>query len=112
MHADQEVNNRDLPAAAGPVEIQSFTDPLCCWSWALEPQWRRLRYEYRDQVRWRYRMGGLIPNWNSYTDPMNIVSKPIQMGPVWLEAKYKSGMPLQDKIWFQDPPASSFPACI
>ncbi|MCC9169078.1 DsbA family protein, partial [Pontibacter harenae] len=94
------------------VEIQFFTDPLCCWSWAFEPQWRRLRYEYSGKIRWRYRMAGLIPNWNSYSDPMNNVSKPLQMGPVWLEAKYKSGMPMDDRVWFNDPPASSFPACL
>ena len=57
-------------------------------------------------------MGGLIPNWDKYSDPMNIVNKPLQMGPLWMEAKYTSGMPMQDKIWFTDPPASSFPACI
>ncbi len=57
-------------------------------------------------------MGGLIPNWDKYSDPMNTVSKPLQMGPLWMEAKYTSGMPIEDKIWFSDPPASSFPACI
>jgi len=57
-------------------------------------------------------MSGLIPSWDKYSDPMNIVSKPLQMGPVWMEAKYTSGMPIQDTIWFTDPPASSFPASI
>ncbi|PRY04265.1 putative DsbA family dithiol-disulfide isomerase [Pontibacter ummariensis] len=97
---------------AGSVEIEVFTDPLCCWSWAFEPQWRRLRYEYSGKIRWRYRMGGLIPNWDTYNDPMNSISKPLQMGPLWMEVKHKSGMPLNDRIWVENPPKSSYPSCI
>lgn len=96
----------------GSVEIQFYTDPLCCWSWAFEPQWRRLRYEYSGKIKWRYRMAGLLPNWQTYQDPLNSVAKPIQMGPVWMEAKHLSGMPMEDKVWYNDPPASSYPACI
>ncbi|MBF9254582.1 DsbA family protein [Pontibacter sp. 172403-2] len=107
---ENEVNNTSKHN--GSVEIQVYTDPLCCWSWGFEPQWRRLRYEYGSQVKWRYRMAGLIPDWSSYTDPMNSVSRPVQMGPMWLEVHHLSGMPLQDKIWFTDPPASSYPACM
>ncbi len=94
------------------MEITYYTDPLCCWSWALEPQWRKLRYLYQGHVKWRYRMGGLIPNWDNYNDPMNAITRPLQMGPLWMEAKYSSGMPIQDKVWFQQPPKSSYPACI
>jgi predicted DsbA family dithiol-disulfide isomerase len=36
----------------------------------------------------------------------------MQMGPVWLEASQASGMPIHDKLWVEDAPASSFPACI
>lgn len=104
--------NNQIENEAGSVEIQFYTDPLCCWSWAFEPQWRRLRYEFSGKIRWRYRMAGLIPNWNTYNDPMNNVIKPLQMGPVWLEAKHLSGMPIDDKVWYNDPPSSSYPACI
>lgn len=94
------------------VEIEYYTDPLCCWSWAFEPQWRRLRFEYSGIIAWRYRMGGLLPNWKSFNDPMNTVEKPIQMGPVWMEAQHISGMPINNRIWFESPPESSYPACI
>ncbi|OKL40491.1 DsbA family oxidoreductase [Pontibacter flavimaris] len=97
---------------AGSVEIEVYTDPLCCWSWALEPQWRRLRYAYQGRLKWRYRMGGLIPNWDSFNDPMHAISRPLQMGPLWMEARHTSGMPIKDKVWFDNPPASSYPACI
>ncbi|MER2999205.1 DsbA family protein [Pontibacter populi] len=102
----------NLKTEAGSVEIVYYTDPLCCWSWAMEPQWRRLRFEYRGKIKWRYCMGGLIANWNSFNDPMNSISRPLQMGPLWMEAKYISGMPIQDRVWYDNPPASSYPACI
>lgn len=112
MLKEKQTENNLREKEAGSVEIEFYTDPLCCWSWGFEPQWRRLRYEYSGKIKWRYRMSGLLPNWQSYNDPVNNVSKPIQMGPVWLEAKYASGMPIDDKVWFHDPPASSYPACM
>lgn len=94
------------------IEITYYTDPLCCWSWVFEPQWRRLRYDFSGKIKWRYRMAGMLPSWDSYDDPINSVNRPLQMGPVWLEAKHISGMPINDKVWFHNPPASSFPACV
>src|SRR3546814_17149873 len=52
----------DCTAVPG-AEIVYFTDPLCSWSWALEPQWRRLLFTFGDRLYWRYRMGGMIPDW-------------------------------------------------
>lgn len=57
-------------------------------------------------------MGGMLADWQSYNDTMNAVSKPIQMGPVWMQARQLSGQPFNDRIWFLDPPASSYPACL
>lgn len=97
---------------SGIIKITYYTDPLCCWSWGFEPQWRRLRFEFRNQISWKYVMGGLIPNWERYNDPMNSISKPLQMGPLWREVYYTTGMNVNDSIWFKDPPQSSFPSCI
>ena len=97
---------------ADRVKIFYYTDPLCCWSWAFEPQWRRLCYEFRNHIEWQYCMGGLISNWNNYNDSLNSVSRPLQMGPVWMQAHHVSGMPMQDRIWMSDPPQSSYPACV
>ena len=94
------------------IEITYYTDPLCCWSWAFEPQWRKFRYDFRGKIKWRYRMCGMLPSWESFDDPINSISRPLQMGPVWMEAKHISGMPMDDKIWVNDPPQSSFPACV
>jgi len=99
LHADQ-------------IEISYYTDPLCCWSWGFEPQWRRLQYEYGDNITIRNVMSGLIPSWKNFNDPTNSISRPQQMGPVWMEAAHSTGMFMNDKIWVKNPPASSFPACI
>jgi putative protein-disulfide isomerase len=94
------------------LHITYYTDPLCCWSWAFEPQWRRLLFEFRADISFQIKMGGLIPAWNAYHDTTNNVSRPIQMGPVWMHAAQLSGMPMNTRIWMEDPPASSYPSCI
>ena len=94
------------------VFVEYYTDPLCSWSWAFEAQWRRLRYECAGRLGWRYRMGGLIADWQSYDDPFNCIRGSAQMGPQWFQVRKVSGMPLDGRIWQADPPASSYPACI
>ncbi len=105
-------NNQQAVQGGDRIEIVYYTDPLCCWSWAMEPQWRRLQYEYRDIMSTRYCMGGLISDWNNFNDSVNSISRPIQMGPVWAEARHMSGMPVCDRIWMSDPPATSYTACV
>lgn len=99
-------------APAPAVEINYYTDPLCSWSWAFEAPWRRLRYEFGSAIRVRLRMGGMIPDWQTYSDPVNSVSRPCQLGPVWVHVRHITGMPLDDLLWMEDPPDSSWPACI
>lgn len=94
------------------VEITYFTDPLCCWSWAMEPQWKKLRYEYEGLINWKYRMVGMISEWGSYYDPLNTVRHPQEMEPIWREAQKLSGMEMHGEIWQKNPPSSSYPACI
>jgi putative protein-disulfide isomerase len=109
---EQLTNDTLIQHEAEQVEIIYYTDPLCCWSWALEPQWRKLRYEFAGKIKWQYVMGGLLPSWKNYNDEVNSVSRPIQMGPIWMQVNHVSGMPIPNKIWMVDPPASSYPACI
>jgi putative protein-disulfide isomerase len=98
--------------ATRQVEVIYYTDPLCSWSWAFEPQWRRLRYEFGTQICPRYVMCGMIADWQSYSDPINSVSRPAQMAPQWFQVRQISGMPIDEQIWLEDPPHSSYPACI
>lgn len=101
-----------MDEAAPSIEVTYYTDPLCCWSWAMEPHWRRLCREFGAQLTWRYRMGGLLADWQSYEDPLNSVSRPAQMGPLWYQASSASGVPIDARIWEDDPPATSYPACV
>ena len=94
------------------IEATYFTDPLCSWSWAFEAVWRRLRYELADRLSWRYALGGMIPDWQTFNDPLHSVHRPAQMGPSWYEVRHLTGMPIDEMIWLQDPPASSYPACV
>ena len=57
-------------------------------------------------------MGGLIANWKNYNDEVNSISRPFQMGPLWSQAHHVSGMPIHDLVWINDPPATSYPACV
>jgi putative protein-disulfide isomerase len=100
--------------APGPpaVTLEYFTDPLCAWSWAFEGPWRRLRVALGDRLAWRYRMGGLLAAWDRYEDPVHCVSRPAQMAPHWFEVRQVCGVSLDERLWLEDPPASSYPACL
>ncbi|MDO6430255.1 DsbA family protein [Flavitalea sp. BT771] len=93
------------------VEITFYTDPLCCWSWAMRPQFRALLENFAD-LSVTYKMAGLLPSWNNFSDSVNSIQKPVHMGPEWMHAKERSGANIDPGIWMSDPPASSFPACI
>ncbi|SFW77116.1 DsbA family protein [Chitinophaga sancti] len=104
MEAHTEVKNSTA------LEVVCYTDPLCCWSWAFEPVLRQLKEEYHVSIR--YCMGGMLSSWKHYHDALQAVSRPLQMGPVWMQARQMTGAVIDDKIWFRDPPASSYPACV
>jgi putative protein-disulfide isomerase len=57
-------------------------------------------------------MGGMIKDWQSYEDPLNSISRPAQMGPLWMHASEVTGVPMNYTIWNQDAPSSSYPACL
>lgn len=94
------------------VDIAYYTDPICSWSWAFEPHLRRLRYELGDRLRISYHLGGMIPDWQSFSDPLNSVDRPSQMGSHWYQVRQHTAMPLDERIWVEDAPTSSYPASI
>ncbi|MDW6021543.1 DsbA family protein [Mesorhizobium sp. BAC0120] len=101
-----------LRAAIPALEISYFTDPLCCWSWGFEPQLRRLRYAFAGRIALRLRMGGMIGDWNGFSDPLNDIHRPAQMGPLWIQAGTITGMAAEPTVWVHDAPASSWPSCL
>ncbi|MBZ9730115.1 DsbA family protein [Salegentibacter sp. JZCK2] len=92
--------------------LEYFTDPLCCWSWGLEPQLRKLRYLLKNRLQINYVMGGLLRDWEHYSDQLNCIIKPSQMGPLWVEAKHLSGQPIDEHLWINNPVDTSYPACM
>ncbi|UYQ95626.1 DsbA family protein [Chitinophaga horti] len=109
----RKVNSNPLPGnGADRLALVLYTDPLCCWSWAFTQILDKWRASCGHEVTVRYVMGGMLADWKSYQDEVRAVTKPIQMGPVWLEARQMAGIQLDDRIWFNDPPASSYPACV
>ena len=96
----------------GQVKIHFYTDPLCCWSWAFDQHWRKLLEEYGNDIEYRYVMCGMIPDWSTYSDPLNSVSSPAEMGPVWMHASEVTNVKMRYSLWHDDPPSSSYPACI
>ena len=92
--------------------VEYFTDPLCCWSWALEPQLRKLRFLLKDRLHLTYVMGGLLSEWKNFNDKMNDVARPAQLGPLWMQARNMSGQPIEENIWISNPVDTSYLACM
>lgn len=108
-----QAGNPEEPDRGSPgLFVTYYTDPLCCWSWAFEPEWRRLRRAFAGRLSWRLRMGGMIDDWSRFSDPVNAISQPSQMGPLWLEVHRRTGVPIEPRIWVDDPPASSWPSSL
>lgn len=84
------------------VHTRYYTDPSCPWSWALEPSFRRLRIEFGQSLEIEYVMAGMG---SSLDDPQSFALNV-------LEAGRESGMPVDLRLWLQDPPSSSNPACM
>lgn len=106
-------NNVQKPGSTVGIEVTFYTDPICCWSWAMQPHWQQLQQELQGSIlSVKYKMAGLLPSWQQFNDNVNSIRKPVQMGPEWMHAKAITGALINDRIWITDPPASSFPACI
>jgi putative protein-disulfide isomerase len=105
-----------LQAAAGTepakLKILYFTDPSCSWCWGTEPIIKKIKEEYCGQVRVVYKMGGLMEGWDRFSDPLNSIGRPEDLAPHWMAVAKRSGMPIDEKIWYQDPPTSTFPGCV
>ncbi|KAA9325996.1 ClpXP adapter SpxH family protein [Adhaeribacter soli] len=93
-----------------PVRLVYFTDPICSSCWGIEPQLRKLKLEYGDDLEIEYRMGGLLKSWDSYGG--RDVSGPETVAPHWDEASAYYEMPIDGDVWLEDPLPSSYPPSI
>ena len=99
-----------------PAELRYYTDPACPRSWGAEPELRRLMWEFGDELRLTWVMGGLARQYGpeyrdeeagigSDRDPLSdLVAE-------WLDLTAETGMPIDPRLWRQGPLASTYPAC-
>lgn len=102
-------NHMNIPEVRKAVKIIYFTDPICSSCWGIEPQLRRLKLEYGQDVEVEYRMGGLLPDW-SYNS--GGISKPSDVAHHWDEVSVYYDMPIDGDVWLNDPLESSYPPSI
>ncbi len=94
------------------LELLYFTDPDCSWCWASEPIIKKIKADYPGQVRIVYKMGGLLEAWENFFDSRNQIERAEQVAPHWVEVAERSGMPIDEGVWLEDPPSSTYPGCI
>ena len=88
------------------IEVDYFTDPICSWSWAMEPQIARLRVALGARARWRLRLMGMLDS-PAFHDPLQQIHRPAHWGPQWAEVSRQTGAPCDPRIWHDDPPHNS-----
>jgi putative protein-disulfide isomerase len=91
------------------VKLIYFTDPICSSCWGIEPQLRKLKLAYGQNLEIEYRMGGLLPDW-SYNS--GGISKPSDVAHHWDEVSVYYDMPIDGDVWLEDPLDSSYPPSI
>lgn len=92
-----------------PVKIIYYTDPICSSCWGVEPQLRKLKLEYGNDITIEYHMGGLLPDW-SYNS--GGISKPSDVAHHWDEVSKYYDMPIDGDVWLENPLNSSYPPSI
>jgi putative protein-disulfide isomerase len=106
------VPNQEGQCPADQLTITFYTDPLCCWSVAMDPHLQRLKNDLPGLIHLNYCMCGMIADWNTYSDPLNNVKEPCEMGDVWRKAQHETGVAINGEVWQHDPPHSSYPSCL
>jgi putative protein-disulfide isomerase len=99
-----------------PVSVRYYTDPACPFSWAAEPMLRRLMWEFGDDLRFTWVMGGLARAYGSaYRDSESRIGSGTDcfsdLMAHWLDVAAESGMPIDARLWSRNPIASTYPAC-
>lgn len=108
-----EPTEERIEAKASPkATILYATDPICSHCWAMEPAWRKLIFDYGEQISSRHIHGGLLAGWGGVVDAKNGISGPATVAPHWAEVAEHSGQPIDPSVWLKDPLSSSFPASI
>ncbi len=102
-------NETGIAVTKKAVKVVYYTDPICSSCWGIEPQLRKLKLEYGQDLDIEYRMGGLLPDW-SYNS--GGISKPSDVASHWDEVSLHYDMPIDGDVWLENPLASSYPPSI
>jgi putative protein-disulfide isomerase len=84
------------------VPATVLTDPYCPWSWAAEPQLRRLQVEFGDSVAFTFVIVGLHRRIEAPDAGALALAT--------VDAAAESGMPADPRVFLRDPPSSTHPA--
>jgi putative protein-disulfide isomerase len=84
------------------VAVTVFSDPFCPWSWAAEPQLRRLQVEFGAGLAFTFVIVGL----RRVIEPRDAVALAGDL----VDAAAESGMPADPRVFLRDPPSSTHPA--
>jgi predicted DsbA family dithiol-disulfide isomerase len=76
----------------------------------MQPLLRKIMLDYGEYIEIDYRMGGLLPSWESYTDKR--ITNPSDAAQLWEEIRKKEKIPITGDIWLEDPLMSSYPSSI
>jgi predicted DsbA family dithiol-disulfide isomerase len=86
-----------------PVDVRYYTDPASAVSFGNEPVLRKLMVEFGADVRITHVMGGLARTFEG--DPAPRIRE-------WLDVSERSGMPIDPRLWLENPIHSSYPGCM
>ena len=89
-------------ADVSAVSVTVLTDPYCPWSWAAEPQLRRLQVEFGAALRFTFVIVGL----KRRIEPVDAAALAYELA----DAAAESGMPADPRVFLRDPPSSTHPA--
>lgn len=103
------VSHNNIQSTKKSIKVIYYTDPICSSCWGIEPQLRKLKLEYGNDIEIEYRMGGLLPDW-SYNS--GGIGKPSDVAHHWDEVSVHYDMPIDGDVWLEDPLYSSYPPSI
>jgi predicted DsbA family dithiol-disulfide isomerase len=109
-HTEHSQGEHPSASASKPVKVIYFTDPICSSCWGIEPQLRRMKMEYGQDVEVEYHMGGLLPRWEGFNG--GGITKPADVYHHWEEVSHYYNMPILGDVWINDPLPSSYPPSI
>ncbi|TLZ60617.1 MAG: methyltransferase domain-containing protein [Methanobacteriota archaeon] len=97
-------------ASDARIEIIHFADPMCWWSWGLEPVLQRLKEVYGDNVNVTYRMGGTFRELHEWMKEYEVDE---QSTLHWIhESVEMTRMPVQPDYLWQAKVSSTYPSCL